>query len=250
MSQTDRSYRPDIDGLRALAVLAVVGFPRLSRAAARRLRRRRRLLRHLRLSDLRHHSRGAERRAASALRASTPAASGGFSRRSAVVLAAAIVAGWFLLYADDYARLGYHAAAGAALRRRTSRSGGSRLLRYRRRAEAAAAPVVARRRGTVLPGVAAAAGLRARDGDAARWRRRSRSGRRRSVRAIWTVRIDRTPAFYAPWNRFWELLAGATLACIEADAVLDAWRRRLLSRPWLPDVSAIAGLAAIGAGAC
>ena len=31
--------------------------------------------------------------------------------------------------------------------------------------------------------------------------------------AIWTVRIDRTPAFYAPWNRFWELLAGATLAC-------------------------------------
>ena len=48
--------------------------------------------------------------------------------------------------------------------------------------------------------------------------------------AIWTVRIDRTPAFYAPWNRFWELLAGATLACIEADAVLDAWTRALLSR--------------------
>ena len=48
--------------------------------------------------------------------------------------------------------------------------------------------------------------------------------------AIWTVRIDRTPAFYAPWNRFWELLAGATLACIEADAGLDAWMRRMLVR--------------------
>ena len=67
--------------------------------------------------------------------------------------------------------------------------------------------------------------------------------------AIWTVRIDRTPAFYAPWNRFWELLAGATLACIEADAELrvlhGADHRRV---PWVPNVLAIAGALMIAAG--
>jgi hypothetical protein len=66
--------------------------------------------------------------------------------------------------------------------------------------------------------------------------------------AIWTVRIDRTPAFFAPWNRFWELLAGATLAGIEADAILRESVRRLMSKRWLPDLAAWLGLIAIAAG--
>ena len=66
--------------------------------------------------------------------------------------------------------------------------------------------------------------------------------------AIWTVRIDRTPAFYAPWNRFWELLAGATLACIEADAALRSFLAQVTARPWVPNVLAIAGALMIAAG--
>ena len=50
MSQADRRYRPDIDGLRALAVGVVMIFHAFPAAAARRLRRRRRVLRDLRLS--------------------------------------------------------------------------------------------------------------------------------------------------------------------------------------------------------
>ena len=66
--------------------------------------------------------------------------------------------------------------------------------------------------------------------------------------AIWTVRIDRTPAFYAPWTRFWELLAGATLACIEADAGLRNLMARLTARPSVSNLLAIAGALMIAAG--
>ena len=113
MNQADRRYRPDIDGLRALAVVNVLifhAFPGslpggfvgvdvffvisgylisgiiLDAAAAGRFsyadfyaRRMRRIF---------------------------PALG--------VMLCTALAAGWFLLYADDYARLGHHAAAGAA----------------------------------------------------------------------------------------------------------------------------------------
>ena len=54
--------------------------------------------------------------------------------------------------------------------------------------------------------------------------------------AIWTVRIDRTAAFYAPWTRFWELLAGALLASVQADAAFDARMRALASRPGLANM--------------
>ena len=47
----DTGFRPDIQGLRAIAVSLVVALPPLPVAAARRLHRRRRLLRHLRLPD-------------------------------------------------------------------------------------------------------------------------------------------------------------------------------------------------------
>ena len=77
----------------------------------------------------------------------------------AVVLAAVLIAGWFVLYADDYQRLGRHVAAGAAFASNFVLWRESSYFDHRRRAEAAAAPVVPRHRGTVLPGVAAAAGL-------------------------------------------------------------------------------------------
>jgi hypothetical protein len=66
--------------------------------------------------------------------------------------------------------------------------------------------------------------------------------------AIYTVRIDRTPAFYAPWNRFWELLAGATLACIEADTSLRARLQSFMSRQWLSQLASAIGAIAIAAG--
>ena len=49
-------------------------------------------------------------------------------------------------------------------------------------------------------------------------------------------------------TRFWELLAGATLACIEADAELRDLVARLTARPWVPNVLAIAGALMIAAG--
>jgi hypothetical protein len=66
--------------------------------------------------------------------------------------------------------------------------------------------------------------------------------------AIWTVRIDRIPAFFAPWNRFWELLAGALLACIASDAALKAAMSTLMSRRWLADAASLVGLVSIAAG--
>src|SRR6185436_13434878 len=88
---------------------------------------------------------------------------------------------------------------------------------------------------------------------ASRWRRGPLAvtlliGTASFLMAIWTVRIDRTAAFFAPWDRFWELLAGATLASIDADAALDGWMRGLVSPPWRADLASIAGLAAVAAG--
>ena len=141
-----------------------------------------------------------------------------------MVLAAVLVAGWFLLYADDYARLGHHAAAGAAF---VSNFAFWREASYFDVA-ADLKPLlhlwslgVEEQFYLVWPVLLVAA---------SRWRRGPlvatlAIGTLSFLVAIWTVRIDRTPAFYAPWNRFWELLAGATLACIDADAASDAWKR-------------------------
>ena len=256
MIEADRSYRPDIDGLRALAVAVVLifhAFPSrlpggfvgvdvffvisgylISGIILKALAEGRFTYAHF---------------YARRIRRIFPALT--------VVLAAVMAAGWFLLYADDYAGLGRHAAAGAAF--------ASNFAFWRESSyfdvAADLKPLlhlwslgVEEQFYLVWPLVLVTA---------SRWR----LGRRRLgevgrgplaatlvigtmsfLVAIWTVRIDRTAAFYAPWNRFWELLAGATLACIEADAVFESWKQRLLSRSWLPDVAAIIGLLAIAAG--
>ena len=246
MSHTDRNYRPDIDGLRALAVVVVMvfhAFPRGCRAVSS-------------ASTCSSSSPailisgiilGAKPAGASLSRASTPAASAGSFRRSPLVLAAVLVGGWFLLYADDYASVGYHAAAGAAF--------ASNIAFWR---EASYFDVAAELKPLlhlwslgveeqfyfVWPVLLILA---------ARWRRGPlvatlAIGTLSFLIAIWTVRIDRTPAFYAPWNRFWELLAGATLACIDADAPLVARLRGLMALGRLADILSVIGLAAIAAG--
>jgi peptidoglycan/LPS O-acetylase OafA/YrhL len=246
MSQADRRYRPDIDGLRAVAVGVVLLFHAFP----------------ARLPGgfvgvdvffvisgylisgiiLGAHADGRFAFAnfyARRMRRIFPAL--------AVVLAAVLIGGWIFLYADDYARLGKHAAAGAAFL--------SNIAFWQ---EASYFDVAADLKPLlhlwslgveeqfylVWPVMLIVA---------SRWRRGPLIatlviGTISFLIAIYTVRIDRTPAFYAPWNRFWELLAGATLACIEADAALDAWWNRIISTKWLPDVAAIVGGIAIVAG--
>ena len=246
MTQADRHYRPDIDGLRALAVGVVLvfhAFPARLPGGFVGVDVFFVISGYL-ISGIILEGR-AERRFSYAnfyarrIRRIFPALG--------VVLGAVLVAGWFLLYADDYARVGRHVAAGAAF--------ASNIAFWQ---EASYFDVAADLKPLlhlwslgveeqfylVWPLLLVAA---------TRWRRGPIVttfviGAISLLLAIWTVRIDRTPAFYAPWNRFWELLAGATLACIEADELLDAWLRRLMVRRALPDLAATIGLLAIGAG--
>jgi peptidoglycan/LPS O-acetylase OafA/YrhL len=165
----------------------------------------------------------------------------------AIVLAGVLACGWFVLYADDYAAAGKHVAAGAAFI--------SNFVLWK---EASYFDVAANLKPLLhlwslgveeqfylaWPIVLVVA---------SRWRRGPLAatlmiGSISFLAAIYTVRIDRTPAFYAPWTRFWELLAGATLACIEADAVLDAVLRRTVARPLVSNLMGITGLAMVAAG--
>ena len=150
------SYMPALDGLRAVAVLAVLLYHGDVVVGAWRLPRRRRLLRPQRLP---HHDPAARRVAATGridLRRSGPAGRAGCSRRSCSCSSRVAV----------YARRGRRSrrARPAAPRRRSSTLGyvanwtsllAPVVLRAVRRAVAAAAHVVARDRGAVLPGVAA-----------------------------------------------------------------------------------------------
>ncbi len=166
----------------------------------------------------------------------------------AVVLAAVSIAGWFVLYADDYQRLGRHVAAGAAF--------ASNFVLWSESSYFDTTAVelkpllhlwslgIEEQFYLVWPLLLVFA---------ARWRRGPLAmtllvGTASFLVAIWTVRIDRTPAFYAPWTRFWELLAGATLACIDADVELRNLLSRVTARPWVSNVLAIAGTLMIAAG--
>ncbi|HEX6164546.1 MAG TPA: acyltransferase family protein [Vicinamibacterales bacterium] len=247
MTRAGPAYRPDIDGLRALAVIAVLVF-------------------HAFPASLPGGFTGVDvffvisGYLISGIILSGIAA-GGFTygdfyaRRIRrifpaliVVLAAAMAAGWFLLYADDYARLGHHASSAAAF--------AANFAFWR---EASYFDVAADLKPLLhlwslgveeqfylaWPIVLAAA---------TRWRRGPlittlAIGAASFLIAIWTVRIDRTAAFYAPWNRFWELLAGATLACIQADAAMNAVMARVSSRPAVAHTAAVIGIASIVAGA-
>ena len=246
MNQGDRRYRPDIDGLRALAVVVVMIF----HAFPARLPGgfvgvdvffviSGYLISGIILSARAEGRFSYAQFYARRIRRIFPALG--------AVLLAVLAGGWFLLYADDYARVGRHVAAGAAF--------ASNFAFWQ---EASYFDVAADLKPLlhlwslgveeqfylVWPVLLVAA---------SRWRRGPLAltfaiGTVSFLLAIWTVRIDRTPAFYAPWNRFWELLAGATLASVDADAELHASMRRLLSRRWLPDLAASLGLAAIAAG--
>ncbi len=246
MSHAARPYRPDIDGLRALAVGLVLifhAFPARLPGGFVGVDIFFVISGYL-ISGIILEARAAGRFSfasfyARRIRRIFPALG--------VVLAAVLVAGWFMLYADDYARVGRHVVAGAAF--------ASNVAFWQ---EASYFDVAADLKPLlhlwslgveeqfylVWPVLLVAA---------TRWRRGPLAatlaiGTISFLIAIWTVRIDRTPAFYAPWNRFWELLAGATLACVEADVVLDRWRGRVLSRRGLPDLLAVSGGAAIVSG--
>jgi peptidoglycan/LPS O-acetylase OafA/YrhL len=164
----------------------------------------------------------------------------------ALVLGAVLVAGWYLLYADDYARLGRQAAAGAAF-----------VSNFALWKESSYFDVAADLKPLlhlwslgieeqfylIWPVMLVLA---------SRWRYGPVGvtliiGSVSFLLAIWTVRIDRTPAFFAPWTRFWELLAGALLAGIHRQSELDAWVQRQLT-PGLRHAGAILGIIMIVAG--
>ena len=165
----------------------------------------------------------------------------------AILLAAVLAGGWFLLYADDYARVGRQAAAGAAFV--------SNFVLWRESSyfdvAADLKPLlhlwslgIEEQFYLVWPLMLVVA---------FRWRRGPIAmtlvvGSLSFLLAIWTVRIDRTPAFFAPWNRFWELLAGALLAAIERDPQFEARLRRLESGAVIRQLQSIAGLVMIAAG--
>lgn len=62
------------------------------------------------------------------------------------------------------------------------------------------------------------------------------------------VNVNPMAAFYAPWFRFWELLAGAWLAAMEADASAAPGLKRWVGRQGIADACSAGGIAAILAG--
>jgi len=164
-----------------------------------------------------------------------------------VVLMAALAAGWYWLYVDDYARLGRQAAAGAGFV--------SNFVLWRESSyfdiAADLKPLlhlwslgVEEQFYFVWPAILVIA---------SRWRRGPIIatlviGSISFAIAISTVRLDRTAAFFAPWTRFWELLAGATLACLERDTVFETVLRWLESRRVVRNTQAVIGLVMIIAG--
>ena len=174
--KTSTGFRPDIEGLRAIAIVAVLlchaGLP----FARRRLRRRRRLLRHLRLPD---HPPAAR---TSSSGTGTISLRGFYARRAKRLLPLSAIL--LATVGDPLAAPPLAAARGRSLRRHHQlrplrrqlalRRAVGRLLRPGHRTEPGPAPLVAGDRGAVLPRLA--------DPDARRHLvlappRRARSGR-------------------------------------------------------------------------
>jgi peptidoglycan/LPS O-acetylase OafA/YrhL len=164
-----------------------------------------------------------------------------------VVLAAVAATGWFVMFADDYQRLGRHIAAGAAF-------AANFVLWHESSYFDTAAELkpllhlwslgIEEQFYLIWPLLLVGA---------SKWKRGPLMltlalGTASFLIAIWTVRIDRTPAFFAPWTRFWELLAGAMLACIEIDRGLAVVVQRLSSSRVAANGLSIAGATMIAAG--
>ena len=254
MSERD-SYRPDIDGLRAVAVGAVVAYHAFPGALPGGFVGvdvffviSGYLISGIILSAL------AERRFTFAnfyarrIRRIFPAL--------AVVLGAVSIAGWFLLYADDYARLGRHIAAGAAfmsnfvLWRESSYFDTAAELKPLLHLWSLAIEEQFYLAWPLLLVIAARSRIGRRGEDVGRGPLvlTLAIGTASFLAAIWIVRIDRTPAFFSPWTRFWELLAGATLACVEIDRELKAGVEAIRAARWPAHALAIAGALMIAAG--
>ncbi len=224
MTSHDQGYRPDIDGLRAVAVGTVVAFHAFPEwlpggfvgvdiffAISGYL------ISTLILNDLRHDTFSFREFYARRIRRLFPAL--------ALVLAAVFAVGWVWFFADEFRQVGRHIAGGAGF-----------ISNFLLWSESSYFDVSAERKPLlhlwslaieeqfylVWPLLLFVA---------SRWRRGPlvmtfALGLASFVASIVMVRIDPTPAFYAPWFRFWEILAGAALACIQSDPVL---RPRLLA---------------------
>ena len=165
----------------------------------------------------------------------------------AIVLAAVAVAGWFILFADDYQRLGRHIAAGAGFV--------SNFVLWQESSyfdtAAELKPLLhlwslgIEEQFYLIWPVLLVIASRVNRGPL--WLTLA-IGTLSFLVSIYTVRIDRTPAFFSPWTRFWELLAGALLACVEIDRPLNDRLERVLSSAWLSNGLAVAGMAMIAVG--
>ena len=164
----------------------------------------------------------------------------------ALVLGSVLTVGWSYLYADDYANLGMHAGAGAAF--------AANLVQWNESSyfdtAAELKPLlhlwslgIEEQFYFVWPLLLA-------------WASRRRRGPLAAVVvlgvmsfgwAIVTVRLDRTAAFFAPWTRFWELLAGAALAAIDYDQPAHDWVAQVMTDR-VRSAAATAGALAIALG--
>ena len=246
MSDRSSAYRPDIDGLRAIAVGVVVAFhafPDLLPGGFVGVDAFFVISGYL-ISGI----------ILAALQAGRFSFSEFYARRIrrifpalAVVLAAVLAIGWYSLFADDYQQLGRQVAAGAGF--------SSNFLLWREASyfdtAAELKPLlhlwslgIEEQFYLVWPLLLFVA---------FRWQRGPLAmtlalGAVSFVVAIFTVRVDPTQAFYAPWTRFWELLAGATLACVQADAALARPLDALASRRGIADLLSLTGIVMVAAG--
>ncbi|MEO7157683.1 MAG: acyltransferase family protein [Vicinamibacterales bacterium] len=232
-------YRPDIDGLRAVAVSAVIAFhafPELLPGGFIGVDVffviSGFLISGIILNALRSGRFSFAQFYARRIRRIFPALS--------IVLAVVLALGWFTLLMDDYAALGKHVVGGVGF--------SSNLLLWREMSYfdvgAELKPLlhlwslgIEEQFYLLWPVLLV-------------WSFRWRSGpliltvsiaAASFAASIYTVRIDPTAAFYAPWTRFWELLAGAALACLNLGERVTIHRR-------IANALSIAGIAAIAVG--
>lgn len=230
-------YRPDIDGLRAIAVGSVVAFHAFPEFVPGGFVGvdvffviSGFLITGIILAALRSGRFSYRHFYARRIRRIFPALS--------IVLVAVLALGWLSLFADDYAALGRHVASGAAF--------SSNLLLWH---ESSYFDVAAERKPLLhLWSLGIEEQFYILWPLLLVWSFRWRRGPLVMTLAIAAisfasslliVRVDPVAAFYAPWTRFWELLAGATLACVP---MKDRVRLSAPLATWL----GVAGVVALG----